>query len=231
MIDLERWLLHLRQHLPLAREGSNPEGVHQVRVAARRLRVWLELAGMRVLEDDLAWLVREAGRVRDLEVLLSDEQPEAFARWLHKELEAARAAFVPMLDSPRMAGLLWALPNLPPVPIPQAQARLPRFERRLRRRAATWAQEDSLEALHGVRRALRRLRYAREWLNHPTGDLKRLQDTLGQAGDLGFTLAYLQRFEQQGGKVAASHKRRLENGLREAIEQARQSWQEWDRGS
>jgi CHAD domain-containing protein len=230
VIDPGRWILHLREQLPIAREGSDPEGVHQLRVAARRLRVWLELAGMSVLEDDLAWLVRVAGRVRDLEVLLSGEQPRAFARWLRKELEAARAAFVPALDSPRMAGLLWALPSLPPIPIPQAQARLPRFERRLRRRAATWAQEDTLEALHSLRRALRRLRYAREWLGHDADDLRRLQDALGRAGDLDFTLAYLRHFEQQGGKVAASYKKRLEVSLREAIEQARQGWRGWDKG-
>lgn len=227
MIDPQPWLTHLRVHLLIAREGSDPEGVHQVRVAGRRLRVWLELAGMSILEDDLAWLVQVAGQVRDLEVLLSDEQPEAFAKWLRKELKAARATFVPTLDSPRMAGLLWALSSLPPIPLSQAQARLSRFERRLRRRAATWAQEDTLEALHGVRRALRRLRYAREWLGHDTDDLKRLQDALGQVGDLSFTLTYLQRFEQQGGKVASSHRRRLEGRLQQAIEQARQSWREW----
>lgn len=230
MIDPQRWLVHLRVHLPIAREGSDPEGVHQVRVASRRLRVWLELAGMSMLEDDLAWLVRVAGQVRDLEVLLSDEQPEAFAKWLRKELKAARAALVPTLDSPRMAGLLWALSSLPPIPLSQAQARLPRFERRLRRRAAIWTQEDTLEALHGVRRALRCLRYAREWLGHDTDDLKRLQDALGHVGDLSFTLTYLERFVQQGGKVTSSHKRRLEGRLQQAIEQARQSWRGWAKG-
>lgn len=230
MIGTQRWLTHLRHHLPIAREGSDPEGVHQVRVAGRRLRVWLELAGLKVLEDDLAWLVRGAGQVRDLEVLLSDRQPEAFAGWLRKELEAARAAFVPMLDSPRMAGLLWALSSLPPIPILEAEAHLPRFERRVWRRAVAWLQEDTLEALHGLRRALRRLRYAREWLEQDTGDLKQLQEALGQVGDLSFTLAYLQRFEQGGGKVASSHKRRLEVGLRQAIERARQGWQEWSKG-
>jgi CHAD domain-containing protein len=230
VIDPAPWLSHLRHHLPIAREGSDPEGVHQVRVAGRRLRVWLELAGLGVLEDDLAWLVRGAAQVRDLEVLLSDRQPEAFARWLRKELEAARAAFVPMLDSPRMAGLLRALSSLPPIPTPEAQARLPRFERRVWRRAAAWSKEDTLEALHDVRRALRRLRYAREWLEHDTDDLKQLQDALGQVGDLSFTLSYLQRFEQEGGRVTSSHKRRLEDSLRQAVEQARQGWREWSRG-
>jgi len=227
MIDPGRWLVHLREHLPIAREGSDPEGVHQLRVAARRLRTWLELARMKVLEDDLTWLLREAGRVRDLEVLLSEGQPQAFARWLRKELEAARAVFVPMIDSPRMAGLLWALSSLPPIPVAQAQDRLPRFERRLRRRAATWAQEDTLEALHGVRRALRRLRYAREWLGHDADDLKRLQDALGQVGDLSLALSHLRRFEQQGGRLAPSYGKRLEDSLRQAVEQAKRDWREW----
>ncbi|HEU4743256.1 MAG TPA: CHAD domain-containing protein, partial [Meiothermus sp.] len=64
MIAPTRWLLHLENHLPVARKGADPEGVHQVRVAGRRLRVWLELGGYQVLHDDLRWLVRGAGKVR-----------------------------------------------------------------------------------------------------------------------------------------------------------------------
>lgn len=226
MIEPRPWLEHLRRHLPIAREGSDPEGVHQARAAARRLRVWLELAGMRALDHDLAWLVRGTGRVRDLEVMLSSPQPKAFAAWLEQELREARAALLPVLGSPRTAALLRALSALPPIPTPEAEARLPRLERRLRRKAALWAREDTLGALHDVRKALRRLRYAREWLEHDTGDLKRLQDALGRVGDLGFTLAYLERFAQQGGKVSPAHGRRLAGDLQRALEGAREGWRE-----
>jgi CHAD domain-containing protein len=49
MKDARDWVAHL----PLALSGEDPEGVHQVRVAGRRLRAYLDLLGFRVLKDDL----------------------------------------------------------------------------------------------------------------------------------------------------------------------------------
>lgn len=225
-IDLDRWLQHLREHLPIAKEGRDPEGVHQVRVAVRRLRVWLRLAGLRVLEDDLAWLVRSAGEVRDLEVLLlNNHLPEAFRRWAASRLKEARAAFVPLLDSPRLAGLLQALANLPPLDEAPAQTRLKRFVRQVERKAEEWQQEGGLERLHALRRALRRLRYAREWLGQDSQRIKQLQEVFGRVGDLSFTLRYLAAYEAAGGRGAAAYKRQLEAQLQGALEAAQEAWQ------
>ncbi|MDT7919429.1 MAG: CHAD domain-containing protein [Meiothermus sp.] len=225
VIALDRWLQHLVKHLPVAKEGRDPEGVHQVRVAVRRLRVWLRLAGMRVLEDDLAWLVRAAGEVRDLEVLLQHpDLPKAFRNWAASRLEQARAALVPLLDSPRLAGLLQALANLPPLDEEAAKARLKRFVRQAARKAEEWRNQDSIESLHALRRALRRLRYAREWLGLDSQDEKALQEIFGQVGDLSFTLRYLAAFEAEGSRVPAAYKRQLEAQLTEALEAARAAW-------
>ncbi len=224
-IGLERWLQHLLEHLPIAREGQDPEGVHQVRVAVRRLRVWLRLAGMRVLEDDLAWLVRAAGQVRDLEVLLQHPNlPRAFRAWAELRLKQARSAFVPLLDSPRLAGLLTALAYLPPLDAKSAESRLPRFVQQVERRAQEWRREDSIEHLHALRRALRRLRYALEWLEQDSDTVKALQEIFGQVGDLSFTLNYLAAFEAEGGRAPASYREQLEARLTQALEEAKQAW-------
>ncbi len=159
-VPLNPWLQHLRQHLPIARAGQDPEGVHQVRVAGRRLRVWLRLAGMRTLDDDLAWLVRSAGEVRDLEVLLQTEFPQAFREWAQSRLNTAREKLLPVLESKRLEGLLQALSLLPPLGIADAEPRLGRFFAQVERRAALWSQEERFDVLHALRRALRRLRYA-----------------------------------------------------------------------
>lgn len=224
-IGLERWLQHLLEHLPIAREGQDPEGVHQVRVAVRRLRVWLRLAGMRVLEDDLAWLVRAAGEVRDLEVLLQHPNlPKTFRTWAELRLKQARTAFLPLLDSPRLAGLLQALSILPPLDEKVAESRLERLVRQVERRAVEWRSEDSIERLHALRRALRRLRYALEWLGQDSDTVKALQEIFGQVGDLSFTLNYLAAFEAEGGQAPVRYRRQLEASLTQALEEAKQAW-------
>jgi CHAD domain-containing protein len=224
-IGLGRWLQHLLEHLPIAREGHDPEGVHQVRVAVRRLRVWLQLAGMQVLEDDLAWLVRAAGQVRDLEVLLQHPNlPAAFQKWARVRWEEVRAGFIPVLDSPRLAGLLQALAILPPLDGKAAESRLERFTLRVERRAEEWRSKDSIESLHALRRALRRLRYAREWLGQDSDAVKALQEIFGQVGDLSFILTYLEAFETEGGRVPFRYRKKLETDLAEALTVAKKAW-------
>lgn len=62
--------------LPIARLGVDPEGVHQARVATRRLRSdlrtfesLLDSEWVDGLRSELAWLATELGRVRDADVL------------------------------------------------------------------------------------------------------------------------------------------------------------------
>lgn len=226
-IPLTPWLEHLRLHLSIARAGSDPEGVHQMRVAVRRLRVWLELGGYKTLEPDLAWLVRGANAVRDLEVLLGQSGlPRALHTWAEGKLKEARAQFVPMLDSGRLAGLLQALDNLPALPQKAALDRLERFKQRVERNEAAWQQHNTLEALHALRRALRRLRYAREWLELDTEAIKELQESFGQVGDWSFILGYVAAFKATGGKIPLAYQQRLRLQLELAQQQADFSWQQ-----
>lgn len=224
-IPLTPWLEHLVQHLPIARQGTDPEGIHQLRVAGRRLRVWLELGGYATLESDLAWLVRGAGTVRDLEVLLGDSGwPTGFRKWALGQLKQARAGFVPLLDGARLTGLLQALGNLSPLKHDLATQQLKRFKRRVRQREQQWQLQDDLESLHALRRALRKLRYAREWLELDSEAIKTLQDQFGQIGDLSFRLRYVRQFGASGGTVPPQYTDRLESQLGQALKQARSDW-------
>ena len=224
MIVLTPWLDHLVAHLPVAREGRDAEGAHQIRVAGRRLIVWLELSGYGVLRDDLRALVRGAGRVRDLEVLLQETLPRSFEHWLRERLAEARAAFVPMLDAPRLNGLLTALAVLPSLEDDAARRRLAHYGRVVKKRAAVWTRSGSLDALHALRRALRRLRYAREWQGLDAADLKTWQETLGRVGDLRFTLDYVSAYTAAGGRALPRYRRECEHALEQAIIQAKVAW-------
>src|SRR5438270_6631267 len=68
---LRSCFLHLLQSLPAAEDGRNPEGIHQLRVALRRLRSALDL-------------MRSVGALSNLDALRSE------ARWLAQDLSAAR---------------------------------------------------------------------------------------------------------------------------------------------
>lgn len=207
----EAWVRHLRAHLPLALAGEDPEGVHQVRVAGRRLRVYLDLLGWRVLRDDLKRLVRGVGRVRDLEVALSAPSwlapqqggegsglPQGFRRFLEGELHLAREALPPLLASSWTEGLLQALAVLPPLEERRARRTLRRLVARAERRRAALTHDPSPQALHGYRRALRRVRYAKEFLGLPSELEKALQEVLGRLQDLDLLLGFVEAYLLQG---------------------------------
>ena len=184
MRDARDWVAHLEAHLPLALSGEDPEGVHQVRVAGRRLWAYLELLGHRILRDDLRFLVRQAGRVRDLEVALGWALPQGVRGQLEAELKEAREALSGLLLSPWMGALLRSLRHLPPLDKGQARKRLKRLQERLEARFLELRAEPSLERLHAYRRALRRVRYAKEFLGLPARRERALQEVLGEFNDL-----------------------------------------------
>jgi len=221
MRDARDWVAHLEAHLPLALSGEDPEGVHQVRVAGRRLRAYLELLGHRILRDDLRFLVRQAGRVRDLEVALGWALPQGVRGQLEAELKEAREALSGLLLSPWMGALLRSLRHLPPLDKGQARKRLKRLQERLEDRFLELRAEPSLERLHAYRRALRRVRYAKEFLGLSTKRERALQEVLGEVNDLrvlkDLLLAYLHRREDP---EARSYLEGLEGALEAATRRA-----------
>ncbi len=96
MVALASAVCRLVMHDPDARL-NDPEGVHQMRVAARRLRGHLRTFSSLVepewsdaIIEELRWLARALGEVRDLDVLVAH---------LTEAAEDLRAEITPMLDS------------------------------------------------------------------------------------------------------------------------------------
>jgi CHAD domain-containing protein len=187
------WLEHLRRNLVAAWESDPVEGVHQVRVAAGRLAVWLRLGGVSVLRDDLSWLRRSAADVRDVDVVMDLEAAAPLHAWLEEERARRRAALERRWRSPRLAGLTTALELLPAIDARHARKRLDRFRRRVLAIDDRLSHGNgNLERLHDLRRALRRWRYALEWLGEPARPVKRMQEHLGELNDLRLVLRFLE---------------------------------------
>ena len=111
-----------------AHDGRDIEGVHQMRVAMRRLRAafvflapWLEGEQAGWLDREVKWMARKLGAVRDLDVLLADTlAPVASARGEDRDLKLlvrvirqaqtqAHDALVAALATPRYTTLVLSL--------------------------------------------------------------------------------------------------------------------------
>ena len=120
---------------PIARRGRNPEGVHQLRVCARRLRAELKIVApalrkspLRHLERELKWVGGVLGEHRDLDVLdellrsvtndLSPTFRSSIAGEVHVRQRRTGVRVVELLASQRYRELVGALTDAcihPPV--------------------------------------------------------------------------------------------------------------------
>ena len=208
----------------MALRGEDPEGVHQVRVAAGRLAAWLALARRRVLRDDLSWLRRTLGPVRDLDVLISAHRSAAWLPVLEREREERRKALREALraEGGRFAGLVAALRDLPPVEGSRARGGLEHLRRRLERAGEALGDDPTLEALHRVRRRLRRLRYGYEWLGEKRPDLEELQAAFGELNDL--AIAHRRLVASGIAPPGDARRARIEQGLEQQRAAAVEAW-------
>jgi CHAD domain-containing protein len=201
-------------HEPGVRLGYDPENLHQHRVAARRTRAFLRASRAFVdprwrlqLSDPLRDLGEVTGPVRDLDVLLErlpdelrtlDDADRAGGELLVAQLrvdrDEARTRLTEHLDAEQYQLLLARL-RFPPRLAPGADGipleRIARKEfRRLARGVAKLGASPDASALHGLRIALKRARYAAE-LSAPGGKAgkqfldraKSLQTLLGEHQD------------------------------------------------
>jgi inorganic triphosphatase YgiF len=79
---LRACLRHLLESLPAAEDGSDPEGVHQLRVALRRLRSALDLMGpvgslsqLDALRLEAGWLAQNLSAARDWDIFQGQTLP------------------------------------------------------------------------------------------------------------------------------------------------------------
>jgi CHAD domain-containing protein len=201
--------------------------VRRMRIAALRLSVWLDLGGRRVLRDDLRWLRRTLAPLRDLDVLLELAAGAPWGADLASRRESARFEVARALEDRRVAGLETALANLPALPENKARAGLARLVRHLLRAAEELHEDgESLEGLHRLRRKLRSLRYAYEWLGEAPSELVVLQRSLGLLNNLALCARHLAeiaerqdvRSERAAIDAAISEQRAQALGLWSAIE-------------
>lgn len=184
---LARGLHRLVQHDPRTRRGD-VEGVHQMRVAARRMRsdlrtfdVLVDAKWAQELVDELRWLGDELGRVRDLDVLRERLEHDAagasvpliplFNR-LSDEHERAREQMQDALRSDRYKILLDRLIRAAQTPILTTSAErgmnvlgpmlVAQTWRKLRKAARDIDDDSPDDHLHRVRIKAKRARYAAE---------------------------------------------------------------------
>src|SRR5919107_2902842 len=210
-------------HEPGTRIGEDPEELHDMRVAARRMR-----AAMKIFEEQLPvrtqrfrnefkWIAGALGEVRDLDVQL-----EQLDGWIssassgdREPLEALRAPF-----SGRYARLVESSGAfLERGPSRRAQAsRRPILAaapdlvrepyRKVRKLGDPLDEESSGEEYHELRKKGKRLRYALEFLSDIYGDptkdlikpLKDLQDVLGNHQDAEVAVAHLRELAVSKGR-------------------------------
>ncbi|HEY6423011.1 MAG TPA: CHAD domain-containing protein [Pseudonocardiaceae bacterium] len=181
----------LLAHDPGTRAGEDPEELHQMRVAVRRMRAALKAARPLLerswadgLRAELGWLGRALGPVRDADVLIerlrnrasafqdnSREAVETLIEALVSDREAARTVMLAVLDSDRYTALLRRLATSVSEPLPTAAGsvfspalvELVRAEYRRLCKAVRRAGDDPPdEVLHALRIQGKRLRYTGE---------------------------------------------------------------------
>jgi CHAD domain-containing protein len=183
---IEEQYLELLRHDPGVRVGDDPEDLHDLRVAARRLRALLRAADALLvpewsgpLRDELKWLGGELGPARDLDVLLEHLRADAaelgddevafgavFER-LERERGDARKRLEKALKSARYRALLEALdaasraPHARQLDAPLDELAGAEFKQ-LARAVKALGDDPTDEALHRVRIKGKRARYAAE---------------------------------------------------------------------
>jgi CHAD domain-containing protein len=197
------------QHDPGTRLGSDPESLHQMRVATRRLRAFLRAGRPLVdprwadgLREELGWLGGALGPVRDLDVMIDHLRQAAAAldgddaaaatglvEELEREREQARASLLESMGEQRYAELLQRIEAAGDPPLVGDDTELVDIWRsehtRLRKAVDRLEDEPEDDALHAVRIKAKRARYAAELagLKRYIKRAKVLQDVLGELQD------------------------------------------------
>jgi CHAD domain-containing protein len=184
-IALAQQYARLLDHDPGTRLGSDPEDLHQMRVATRRARAYLRAAKSlldrewaKELRDELGWLGSELGPARDLDVLIEHVREEvaalghdaqslgALVDSLERDHAAARKAAVAALSEDRYFALLDRLEGLEPVLDPDADDTLADLWwaqfKRTRKGFRNLDADSSDEELHEARILAKRARYSAE---------------------------------------------------------------------
>ena len=239
-------LEHLFIHDPGTRLGTDPEELHQFRVATRRLRAFLR-AGRELLDpvwaeplrEELRWLGGALGPVRDLDVLLEHLQAEVerlgpdraagrgLLNLLERERRSARRKVKTALASERYFGLLDLL-ELPAPTVAEGVTleQIHAAEHRKLRKAMRALKDESADAeLHEARIRAKRARYAAELAGADdyVKAAKVLQDVLGDHQDAAVASERLRGLVARAPQSAVAAGRLLERERQRLLER-RAEW-------
>ena len=211
---LARSVARLILHDPIARVGKDPEGVHQMRVAVRRLRSDLKTFESLVeadwaggLRGELRWLGDALGHVRDMDVMLESvsdtggdmgDDLEPLVEDLTTKRSEARSALLEAMRSERYVALLDELVDAAQTPrltqaadTPSRKALPPLVAaawKRLKKSVTALGKTPTNEQLHRVRIRAKKARYAAEAVADALGgrsrDARRLAKRCERIQDL-----------------------------------------------
>src|SRR5215212_2541512 len=225
---LRRHFAAMLAHEPGVRLGEDPEELHDMRVATRRLRAALKLYSNALpkraerYERDLRWVAGALGEVRDLDVHLQRLSEETFrygevleevVSLLRERQVEARRGMLEALDSNRYERLMASFSATlrrgrsptPTAPILEAAPHLVRDRYKKVRKAANKLSEESPpEHFHELRKKGKRLRYALEPLQEIYGKpakkmVKLLKKTQDDLGDHQDLIVAAELMEELGG--------------------------------
>lgn len=203
----------LRNQIAAFARSEDPEVVHQMRVALRRLRVATRLCKGALdrkreeqLRSDLKWIFAKLGQLRDLQVFDATLRERvvpgtpgsaALARSVERDIRQQRAALLALLAGERMHRLLEQLSALVATQEAQAPSRhrvVHRLRKRRRRaRDALRATLQDPDQVHRARKELKKLRYGCDLgaalfrparLRRYLKAMKQVQEQLGAMVDL-----------------------------------------------
>jgi CHAD domain-containing protein len=225
------------------RAGEDPEAVHRMRVATRRLRAWARFVDeLGPARHPLKELADALGPLRDQDVLIAGLEREsadhdrsavaALADAQRPERAVRRAELLRRLDGPLLADLRGLRDRLTSAEIaaPRRARHARAALRRLRRRGRALKAASSTQ-LHAIRLAAKRYRYTLELLapalEAEIAQATALQDTLGALNDDDLAVsALLDRIAADPAAHALAGQVRLRLARRdEALARFQELWQ------
>jgi CHAD domain-containing protein len=247
---LREQLRQIERHDPGTRLGRDPESLHDMRVAVRRLRALLR-AGRELVAVDTAELdgrLKELGRilgaVRDLDVLLAHLQSEAaelgdvdakrvesLLAALRTERSCSRSRLLGALRSDEYLALLddtaRTIDELEPSGSTATLDELTdRASAKLRKAVRRLPEDPADEELHAVRKKGKRARYAAELAGREelVKRAKKLQDVLGEHQDAVVAAEQLRELAAVAGSEQALAAGRLVEREEQRRAHARKAW-------
>ena len=222
----DRWRQRLEDQLVLLPTDPTAEQWHELRDSLGRLAAWLRMAERPSLRERVKELRRGIGQVRDADIVREHLGGASLSR-LERERARQAAVLLLRLAASSTENLLRELRETPPLNHEAAIVACRGTARRAWKAGRRFALDPTPATAHRLRRRLRELRFAREWLRLGTAPIRPLIRRLGRLNDRLLVQSSPHR-HGDGGKAGA----RIDRGIarcRSAWRALRSTVKEWSR--